>query len=108
MIILSCLRSRLKYSIDSFLDFEYIPEKTDKSGDAKFESMHLLMCSLSCGPETVQARFLSSPSRFGGSPGSQKCQTPKVQKLFEFGEKLHTHPIKGVSFSRANAYSITL
>ena len=27
MIILSCLRSRLKYSIDSFLDFEYDPEK---------------------------------------------------------------------------------
>ena len=30
MIILSCLRSRLKYSIDSFLDFEYDPEKRTK------------------------------------------------------------------------------
>ena len=86
MIILSCLRSRLKYSIDSFPDLEYDPEKRTKVEMQCLQacpSMRLLMCSLSCGPETVQARFLSSPSRFGGSPGSQKCQTPKVLKPFE-------------------------
>merc|ERR1719500_866941 len=40
-----------------------------KSGDAKLvPSMHLLMCSLSSDPETVQAHFLSSPSHLDGSP----------------------------------------
>lgn len=49
--------------------------KKDKSGVAKLvPSMHLLMCSLSSDPETVQEHFLSSPSRFDGSPGSQRCQ----------------------------------
>ena len=38
-------------------------------------------------PESVEARFPSSPSRLGGSPGSQRCQTSEILKIMEFEEK---------------------
>ena len=70
--------------------------KKDKSGVEKLvPSMHLLMCSLSSDPETVQAHFLSSPSRFDGSPGSHKVSKNRrtegktvPPKLDEFTEPL--------------------
>ena len=69
--------------------------------------MHLLMCSLSSGPETVRARFPSSPSRFGGSPGLQRgvkqiclenekandLHSPHQASLLQWSQCLHDCPV---------------
>ena len=68
------------------------------------------MCSLSSGPETVQEHCLSSPSRFDGSPGLQRCKKNRRSPISLEYEKqmICTHPIKRVSLSGADAYSIAL
>ena len=39
--------------------------------------------------ETVEARFLSSPSCFGGSPGWQRCQASEVLKLIRLWKRVN-------------------